>query len=223
MRALVTDRLRKILVLANGIENDSLMEHLKGEGPAWLSDLAPSKVSLGLEFAASCEVFGVGGSKFTCGTWDEGTSGGCIAEEEGTEEANAGAPSSADTCSDDEHIATGTAFASASLTAGTTSGMASPSRPVVTGTSSGTASPSSPVSPTGMDCNATSLTGTSITSGADVCSEGGEEGSASTSITIGKAPDEGPATGFINNWNFEKMKNLPAGAGVLNSARSRRA
>ena len=146
---------------------------------------------------ASCEVFGVGGSKFTCGTW-----------EEGIEEANASASSSADTSSDDANMATGTAFAGASLTAGTTSG---------------TASPSTPVSPTSIDCNTTSLTGTSITSGADICSGGGEEGSASTSIMIGKATDEAPATGLVNNQNFEKMKNLPARAGVLNSARSRRA
>ena len=42
-------------------------------------------------------------------------------------------------------------------------------------------------------------------------------------IMIGKAIDKGLATGLVNNQNFEKMKNLPAGASVLNSARSQRA
>ena len=106
----------------------------------------------------------MGGSKFTCGTCEEGTSGGGISkgegtsgggisEEEGTEEANAGAPLSAGTCSDNAIKATGTAFASSLLTARTTSS---------------TASPSSLVSLTGIDWSAASLTGTGITSGADI-------------------------------------------------------
>ena len=153
---------------------------------------------MGWEFAASCEVFGVRGSKLTAGTWEEvGMTGGGISEEEGSALARFGG----------RGISTGVGCGAGSVAGTGTS--ATGSTTDVTGTSGSGTIP---------DVTGNSRTGTSGTGTASVVT--GTSVAGTTSVVAGPSlAGSSSATGICcDNAGTSSTAGTPSTAGVSSIA-----